>query len=281
VIETPVLDARKWAKLPSIPSDAVLVDMEDSVPSHLKEEGRRRVAEVVADPGPIADRVVIGRPNHLSTPWGQADVVALARAGVGCMMYPKVRSVGEVHEVQRLLRDEGADPDLVICIETPQAVAHVEAIAAVERVVGLSFGEGDLSADLDIAIHLPDGSLNPALLPARVRTIVAAAAADIVSFDFAILRDIKDPVEFRGRVTDLVALGAKAICTVYPPHVDIVNDVLTPSAEEIDRARDVVQAMDQARADGSPAVVLEDGRALLIHDYTKACTVLRRAGVPA
>jgi citrate lyase beta subunit len=277
VLETPVLDERKWAKLPGIACDAVLVDMEDAVPQARKEEGRARVLEVLGDRSFFGDRLVIARPNHLTSPWGYEDVVGLAHAGVDCMLYPKVRSVGEVLEVQRLLREEGADPDILVCIETPQAVARVEDIAMVEKVAGLSFGEGDLTADLGIPIYLSSGALNPALLQPRMRTILAAAAADISSFDFCVLKNIKDLDEFRLRAQDFADLGVNSICTIYPPHVDVVNEVLTPTAAQVDAAREVVAAVDGARAKGAPAVQLADGKTLLIHDYTKAQRVLARA----
>jgi citrate lyase beta subunit len=278
VLETPVLDEHKWAKLPGIPCDAVLVDMEDAVPVARKLEGRAKVLEVLGDRAFFGDRVVIARPNHLSSPWGLEDIIGLARAGVDCMMYPKVRSVGEVTEVQRILRDNGADPDLILVIETPQAVANVEDLASVNKVVGLSFGEGDLSADLGIPIHLSDGTLNPALLQPRMRTVIAAAAAEISMFDFAVLKSIKDLDECRRRAEEFAQLGVTSICTIYPPHVDVVNDVLTPNAEEVAGAREVVEAIDKARAEGEPAVQLANGRTLLIHDYTKAQRILTRAG---
>lgn len=281
VLESPVLDPRKFAKLPGVPCDAVLVDMEDSVPLGRKDEGREAVLAALQDRAFFGDRVVIARPNPLGTPWGYEDVVGLAGIGVECMMVPKVRSVGDVLEVRRLLRENGADPDLVLCIETPQAVACVEALAALPKVVAVVFGEGDLSADMGVAINLPDGRVNPVLLPARSRTAVAAAAADIPLFDFAVLREIRDLDEYRSRVGELVAMGASAICTIYPPHVEIANELLTPSAEAVADARHVVERFDAARAAGAPAVQLEDGRTLLIHDQTKAVRILQRAGAAA
>lgn len=278
VIEIPVLDDHKWSKLPDIACDAVLVDMEDAVPLARKLEGRQKVVDAISNRAQFGGRIPIARPNHLSSPWGLDDIIGLAQAGVECMMYPKVRSVGEVLEVQRILRENGADPDIVVVIETPQAVACVEDLAALPKVVGLSFGEGDLSADLGIPIHLEDGGLNPALLPPRMRTILAAAAAEISCFDFAVLRNIKDLDECRQRAQEFAQWGVTSICTIYPPHVDVVNDVLTPDADAVQRAREVVEAMDKARAAGEPAVQLANGRTLLIHDYTKAQRILTRAG---
>ena len=92
VLESPVLDEHKFNKLPGIPADGVLVDMEDSVPPTRKEEGRAKVLERLADRAFFGDRVVIGRPNHIATPWGYDDIVGLARIGVDCLMYPKARS---------------------------------------------------------------------------------------------------------------------------------------------------------------------------------------------
>lgn len=279
VIESPVLDEHKFNKLPGIPADGVLVDMEDSVPPTRKEEGRARVLERLADREFFGARVVIGRPNHIATPWGYEDIIGLARIGIECMMYPKARSVGEVLQVQRLLREHGADPDLVICIETPQAVVEVEAIAAVDKVVGLAFGEGDLTAEMGIPIYLPDRRLNPALNYPRMRTIMAAHASEIAAFEAGFSRNIRDLDECRARCAELVALGATGLVAIYPPHVDVHLSIFTPSPDEVDRARIVVAAMADAVEAGHPAVQLDDGRTLFVHDLTKARRVLARAGV--
>lgn len=278
MLESPIMDERKFGKIPSVPCDAVLVDMEDSVPLGRKDEGRARVIEAISDRSFFGDRAVIPRPNPLASPWGYEDLVALGQAGVDCMMYPKVRTPGDVLAAQRILRDAGADPDLVICVETPQAVAHVEELAALKKVKALCFGEGDLTAELGIPIHLPDGSRNPGLLPPRMRTIVAAKSAGIAMFDFAVLHNIKDLGEMRARAEEFAALGVTTICTIYPPHVDIANEVLTPGEALIEHAHAVVDAFDKARAVGAPAVQLDDGRTLLIHDYTKALRTLARSG---
>ncbi len=278
VIESPVLEPRKWAKLPGIPADAVLVDMEDAVPPDKKLEGRAAVVAALSDLSFFGDRIVIARPNHLATPYGRDDVIALAEAGVTAMMYPKVRSVGEVLQVQRLLREHGADPDLILCIETPQAVAEVEALATLEKVVGLAFGEGDLSADMGITIHRPDGSLNPALMFPRMRTILAAHAAEIAAFEAGFNRNIRDLDETRARCEELVSLGATGLIAIYPPHVDVHLAVFTPSDDDVAKAEAVVSAMEGAVAAGKPAVQLDDGRTLLIHDFIKAKRVLDRAG---
>src|SRR5207248_2516288 len=89
LIETPIMDERKWAKVPSIPADAFLLDIEDSVPPASKDAARARVAAYVRDPSYFDGRLVVARVNHLSTPWGRDDIDELAGAGVTCVAYPK------------------------------------------------------------------------------------------------------------------------------------------------------------------------------------------------
>lgn len=276
VIETPVLDERKWAKIPQIPTDGVLCDMEDAVPRTRKLEGRDAVIRAIGNQGQFDGRMVWARCNDLTTEWGHDDVVALGKAGVENMMIPKVSSAADVDEYRRILNDHGADPDLIACIETPAAVAHVEEIVAHEKVKAIAFGEGDLTALLGIQIYEPDGSLNPVLAPARSRVYLAAAAHNVARFESAFVPDVKNLDDFRVRAETFARTAATGMVAIYPPHVQIVNEVFTPTAEQVEYSRKVVKAFDDAIAAGAPAVQLDNGKVLLIHDYSKAKQVLAR-----
>jgi citrate lyase beta subunit len=277
VIETPVMEDRMWAKVPTIPADAVLVDMEDALPASRKVEGRARAEEILRTPEIFRGRLAIARPNHLSTPWGRDDVLAIARANPRCVMYPKVRSTGEVREVQRMLREHGCDPDIIVCIETPQAVTEVEAFGSIDRVVGLVFGEGDLSAEMGITSRHADGSLNVALLQPRFRTIMAAHAAGLAALDAAFVPNIRDVEAHRRQCEELVSYGVTGLIAIYPPQVEIHLELLTPSSNDVAWARDVVDVFEAAVNDAHPAMQLADGRTVLIHDYLKAQRVLTRS----
>jgi citrate lyase beta subunit len=267
VIETPILDAHKWAKLPSIPADAVLCDMEDAVPRTRKIEGREAVIRALGDTGQFGGRMVWARPNALVTEWGHDDVVALGRAGVAYMMLPKVRGPGQVLEYQRLVNEHGADPLFIVCVELPEAVAQIEQIAELSCVGAFAFGEGDLTAALGVPIYEPDGSLNPLLQDARSRTTFAAAAHGVARFEAGFLDKIRDLDAFRVRAEEFLRTGATGMIAIYPPHVDVINDVFTPTVDEIEQAREVITAFDAAVTAGDPAVQLANGKALLIHDY--------------
>jgi citrate lyase beta subunit len=278
VMETPVLDERKWAKVPQLPTDAVLVDMEDTVAQARKLEGRAAVIRALGDLTYFGDRVVLTRPNALDTEWGRADTIALARADARHVILPMLTGAADVLEYQQILHDNGADPALVAGIETPGAVAHVEEIAAVPGVAALVFGEGDMTATMGLPIHLPDGSINPVVTHARSRVYLAAAAHGLAQLDVAFTLNLKDLDELRGRAELMRDMGATGLFALYPPHVAVINDVFTPGADAVRRAQRIAAAFGQAAADGSPAVQL-DGRAILIHDYKKAAGLLARAGL--
>jgi citrate lyase beta subunit len=281
IIETPLLDDRKWAKIPAIPADAIFIDLEDSLPPARKEEGRARAVRVLAEPGYLGGRITISRPNDLRSPWGLDDIQALAEAGVTCVALPKLRSVDDLLEAQQIFRSAGADPDIFAIIETAQAVLEVARIAATDKVVALMFGAGDLSVDSSIPLLGPDHEQNPAMITPKVQTVLAGSAFGRLTTDIAFLPDIRDLAETRRRYGQSRQIGFTAGVTFYPPHVEIVNEIFGPSPADVEDAELVVAEYEAALAAGNPAVQLAGGRVLLVHDYDKALKVRERAAAVA
>jgi citrate lyase beta subunit len=281
IIETPLLDERKWGKVPGIPADAIFIDLEDSLPPARKEEGRARAVQVLGEPEYFGGRITISRPNALDTAWGRDDIQALAEAGVTCVALPKLRNADELLEAQALFRAAGADPDIFAIVETAQAVLEVRSIAAADKVVALMFGAGDLSVDSSIPLLGPDTELNPAMLSAKVQAVLAGSAYGRLTTDIAFLPDIRDLGETRRRYGQSRLTGFTAGVTFYPPHVEIINEIFGPSKAEVDDADLVIDAYEAALAAGNPAVQLEGGRVLLVHDYDKALKLRERAAAVA
>src|SRR5882757_1851136 len=88
IMETPIMNDRHWAKVPEIPSDACLVDLEDSVPETLKLAARERALEFLGKPEYFGGRPVITRCNNLHTTWGRDDLIELGRAKAPLICYP-------------------------------------------------------------------------------------------------------------------------------------------------------------------------------------------------
>lgn len=277
VMETPILDERKWAKLPGIEADAFIIDLEDSVVPQLKEKAREKAVAALRDRDFFGDRLVLARPNNLSTPWGRDDIVAFAEAGVQLMLYPKASSAAELLEVRELLHLHGADPLLFPIIESAGAVLDVLEISRVPGLGGMFTGIGDFSVDAGIPFHDADGQISPALNRARDSVVLASAAAGASSTDTVYARDIRDTNDVRRAIADSKRRGFTSLVTFYPPHVPLINEYMTPSAVDVADARMVVETYEASQAAGNPAIVIEGGRTILLLDYTRAQRLLARA----
>lgn len=277
IFECPILDDYKWAKIPSIPADMFFLDLEDSVPPARKEEARQRALEYLADSSYFGNRRTLARVNHLSTPWGHDDVVALALAGVTCMAYPKVRSADDLLRVISLLESYGASPDIFVCIETSGAIIDLPEISRVPNVVGLLSGPGDLSVDMGVDLLRSDGSLNPLFNFSKAMTSMAGAAHRLVTADIVWAPDYRDLDEIRRRLALSRELGFTAMTSFYPPHVKMINEIFTPNEKQVADAREMVAIYETVLAEGRPAALTKDGETILIHDYENAKSVIAKS----
>ena len=274
LLETPILDEHKWSKVRSIHVEGVLADMEDSVAPIRKEEARARVVDALSDSTGAEGRRLIPRCNSLDTPWGYEDVVVLARAGVRCLLYPKLRSIEELLEVKRLLHENGSDPELLVGIETAGGVVELEAISKVDRVVALVFGPADLAVDVGSAIYVDGCIFDPAFSYARSKIALVGAASGLATFDIAFVTDLTDYEAVRRQVLTAKRLGFTGMSTFYPPHLAIIEEVFAPSEDELAHARWVVDQYEAALAQGNAAVKI-GGRALVVQDYKLAVASLK------
>lgn len=277
VLETPILDARKWAKVPSIPADAVLLDIEDSVPPDRKQEARAAVVRQVADPAPeLADRVLLPRVNSLETEHGEADLTALAEAGATLVVYPKVRTARELAEARLILRSAGADPWLVPVIETARAVIDLDEIARMPKIAGFLFGPYDLATDAGFSSHYEEHLFTDAYYYAKSKLVLTGAAFDIPVYDMVAVPQLRDLALVAAAAGHARRMGFAGMATFYPPHVGVINELFAPAPEEVSAAQRVVQLYEKALAGGAAAVTV-DGRHLIVQDYKRALRVLAQA----
>jgi citrate lyase subunit beta / citryl-CoA lyase len=234
-------------------ADEIVVDLEDSVAADAKEQARELVAGFLARDRP-APAVVAVRVNPLTSPWGERDVVELVRrAGrrIASLILPKVERPEDVAQVQRLLESEGeraADVCLQALVETAAGLLHVAEIAASSpRLESLILGYADLAASLGRA---PGVMAPQSWLYAQEALLVAARAAGLQAIDGPYL-DIRDDAGLRLRAEHVHALGFDGKWAVHPDQLTIINSTFTPTAEEIGRARAVLDALRRAQGRGA------------------------------
>jgi citrate lyase beta subunit len=276
LFESPILDDRKWAKIPSIPADAFILDLEDAVPENGKEQARAKVVEFLGRPEYFDGRLTVPRANPLDTAWGRDDIRALAEAGTPIVMLAKVNEVQDIDDVLAVFAEYGRRPAVLASIESAKGVLNATAILGHEAVVAATFGPGDLHVDAGMALYEPDGSMNPGFLYPKMHAVFAGVATGVPVLSIAFSPDLKNLEDVRARVAAERRLGFSGCCAFYPPHVDVINAEFTPSQERILAAREVVELYEGAVAQGRPAVKRANGEAVLMHQYQEARKTLAR-----
>jgi citrate lyase subunit beta/citryl-CoA lyase len=251
----PAANERALEKAKTIPADAIIFDLEDAVAPDAKDAARAN-AVAAAGSGEYGNRELTIRCNGLDTPWGAADIAAAAGSGAAAVVIPKVASVAYLDEVSRLLDEAGAPASLTIwaMVETPTAILDVRAIAAHPRVTVLVMGTNDLAKELRAGLVRGRHPLVPHLATA----LLAAREAGKVIVD-GVFNDVKDLDAFRDECVQGAEMGFDGKTLIHPTQVDVANDVWAPSEADVEHARKVIAAFDEAVAEGR-GVITVDGR---------------------
>jgi citrate lyase subunit beta/citryl-CoA lyase len=255
VLYMPAANERALEKAKTIAADAIIFDLEDAVAPDAKESARPN-AVAAASSGEYGNRELTIRCNGLDTPWGADDIAAAARSGASAVVIPKVASVEYVEQVSRLLNAAGAPDTMKIwpMIETPTAIFDVRHIAAHPRVAVLVMGTNDLARELRAAL-VP--GRHP-LVPHLATALAAAREAGKVILD-GVYNDVKNLEGFRDECVQGAEMGFDGKTLIHPGQVDIANDVWAPSEADVEHARKVIAAFDEAVREGR-GVITVDGR---------------------
>jgi citrate lyase subunit beta/citryl-CoA lyase len=256
VLYMPAANERALEKAKSIAADAIIFDLEDAVAPDAKEAARAN-AVAAAGSGEYGHRELTIRCNGLDTPWGADDLRAAAGSGAAAVVIPKVGSVAYLDDVSAALDAAGAPADMAIwaMVETPSAIFDCRAIAAHPRVPVLVMGTNDLARE--IRSTLGAAGRHP-LLPHLATALLAAREAGVAILD-GVFNDVKDLDAFRVECVQGFEMGFDGKTLIHPGQVDICNEVWAPSEADVDHARRVIAAFDEATAAGK-GVVTVDGR---------------------
>jgi citrate lyase subunit beta/citryl-CoA lyase len=255
VLYMPAANERALEKAKSIPCDALIFDLEDAVAPDAKDAARRNACAAAAS-GEYGHREVTIRCNGLDTGWGSDDIAAAATSGADAVVIPKVGSVAYLDEVSAALDAAGAPAAMRIwaMVETPTAIFDVRAIAAHPRVAVLVMGTNDLARELRAGL-VPG---RQPLVPHLATALLAAREAGKVILD-GVYNDVQDANGFAAECAQGAEMGFDGKTLVHPSQVEPANEAWSPSADDVEHARRVIAAFDEAVADGR-GVVTVDGR---------------------
>jgi citrate lyase subunit beta/citryl-CoA lyase len=232
---------RALEKARTLPCDAILLDLEDAVAPEAKETARRIVAEAVRAGG-YGSRELILRVNGVASEWAEADLKLAAELPVDGVLIPKVEDEGAVRHVEALVPEKA----LWCMIETPRGVlCALDIGGASERLAGFVAGTNDLAKELR-ARHVPDRA---PLITSLSLILLAARAHGLAAIDGVHL-GLDDPEGFEAACRQGVALGFDGKTVVHPSTIEAANRIFGPDPSEVAKAREIVAAWAEARAEG-------------------------------
>jgi citrate lyase subunit beta/citryl-CoA lyase len=272
LLYVPVTSERFVAKAHTRGADAIILELEDAVAPSEKARARRLVQEAAATVSRGGADVLV----RINRPWRLAvrDIEAAIGPNVRGLVLPKVDSAEHVLALAEVAASVEAEQSVAQTvffarIEGPKGLLNAAEIAAADRrVVAIGLG----SSDYTIAVGMEAGSTGNAI--ASFQVVNAAAAAGIVPLGLvSTITDFNDLDWFRHVAEESRALGLRGAPCVHPSQVPILNEVFSPTADELERARRIVEEYEHALANGEGAITV-DGEFVDVPYYEQAKRLL-------
>ncbi len=284
-------------KMAASAADVINLDLEDSVAPDDKAEARRNIVHAIGDVN-WGTKTLSVRINGLDTPYWYRDVIdLLEQAGprLDQIMIPKVGNAADIYAVDALVTAAEAAAGrtkpitLEVIIETAAGIAHVEEIAAASpRLAAMSLGAADFAASMGMQTTGIGGTQeNYYMLQDGARhwsdpwhwaqaAIVAACRTHGVLPVDGPFGDFSDDDGFRAQALRSATLGMVGKWAIHPKQVALANEVFTPSEAQVTEAREILDAMEQAKRDGAGAAVYK-GRLVDLASIRQAEVIVRQA----
>jgi citrate lyase beta subunit len=242
VLYMPGANTRALEKARTLPADALIFDLEDAVAPDAKEAARGNVVQAAKSKA-YGKREIAIRCNGLATPWGKADVAAIATSGADAILVPKVESAGDLANIVSLLDKARAPQSLAVwaMMETPMGILRAEEIASSHKRLQLFV--------MDTPMRLP-------LLTALGLGRLAARAHGLTILD-GVYNDIQDDEGFKAVCRQGLEMGFDGKTLIHPSQVEPCNEIFAPSAAELEMAGKIVAAFKAAQAEGKGVVTVE------------------------
>ncbi|MCA0044344.1 L-malyl-CoA/beta-methylmalyl-CoA lyase [Celeribacter litoreus] len=293
----PGSNTKLFPKMAASAADVINLDLEDSVAPSDKDAARANIIEAIntIDWG---KKTLAVRINSLDTPYWYRDVVdLLEQAGerLDQIMIPKVGCAEDIYAVDALVtaieaaKGRTKKVDFEVIIESAAGIAHVEEIAkSSPRLVAMSLGAADFAASMGMQTtgiggtqenyYMLHGDTRHYSDPwhwAQAAIVAACRTHGILPVDGP-FGDFSDDEGYRAQARRSATLGMVGKWAIHPKQIALANEVFTPSEEAVTEAREILAAMEQAKANGEGATVYK-GRLVDIASIKQAEVIVAQA----
>ncbi len=286
-----------FEKMAASDADVINLDLEDSVAPSDKASARANIIAAISDVE-WGDKTLSVRINGLDTPYWYRDVVDLMeQAGdrLDQIMIPKVGCAADVYAVDALVtaietaKGRTKKISFEVIIESAAGIAHVEEIAASSpRLQAMSLGAADFAASMGMQTTGIGGTQENYYMEhagakhwsdpwhwAQAAIVAACRTHGVLPVDGP-FGDFSDDEGFRAQARRSATLGMVGKWAIHPKQIAIANEVFTPSEEAVAEAREILAAMDEAKAKGEGATVYK-GRLVDIASIKQAEVIVRQS----
>ncbi|MBR4908143.1 MAG: HpcH/HpaI aldolase/citrate lyase family protein [Acidaminococcaceae bacterium] len=259
-------------------ADCVIFDLEDAVSIHEKDAARDLVKHYLTDLRPETCRVGV-RINAQDTPYYEEDVRSMVSVKPDFLRLPKSETAENIRQLDKLITEcekacgiEAGSVKIIATIETALGVYNAYQIASASpRMIAIGLGAEDFRTDMRMT-RSEDGQ---EILFARNLISLAAHAAGVMPLDY-VYSNFKNEEGFIADVRFGKMLGFTGKSVIHPSQVPLVHQVFTPSDEELEHAKKVVAAYEEAMAKASGVVAL-DGKMIDMPIVVRAQNTLEYA----
>jgi len=295
----PASNPKLFAKMAASGADVINIDLEDSVAPGDKQSARKNAIEAINDIE-WGNKHLSVRINGLDTPYWYRDIVdLLENAGdrLDQIMIPKVGNAMDIYAVDALVSGielaKGRQKPVAFeaIIETAAGLAHVQEIAAASpRLQALSLGAADFAASMGMQTTGIGGTQEDYYMlqqgqrywsdPWHMATVAIVSACrtnGLLPVDGP-FGDFSDDEGFRAQARRAATLGMAGKWAIHPKQIALANEVFTPSDAKVTEAREILAAMQQAKAEGQGATVYK-GRLVDIASIKQAEVIVKQAEI--
>ncbi len=242
VLYVPSSNEKALKKTSQLDVDALIYDLEDSVAASAKEAARQFVVDIInSEVNKNKEQVI--RINSINSELGKEDLKILDHCNPDAILIPKVNSADDVVQCEKLINNKNIK--IWVMMETALAIVNAYEIAQASKSLKcFVMGTNDLSTELGIEEDLK----RTALQTSFEKCMMASKAYKISILD-GVFNDFNDSSGFEQECTYSHGLGFDGKTLIHPAQISICNKIFTPTADQLNKARSIVEAFEKARKD--------------------------------